>query len=709
MDKKAMEQQRQVGKVLEKQEKDVKKILILSLGTGRKEFLSNDGEIIKENDLTREEKQQMVMDGRLKPYDKTIYKKPDDSGIMESAFVAEPLIDLFSPHEVIIIGTSKSAWTSFFSTFGEENEQKKERISRLFALEENGGKDLHTETLNEYAQKIQECYEQGITMWETDGKKVKIHIIVTRYGINRSELLQNYRLISSSVGAVLNQREIKYQVAFDITHSFRSMPIYNLVVLNYLQNVSQVDLEIAHVYYGNLDVKWENEKMAPIVELDELIRVLELSNSVNEFKNTGNAASLLQCIPDTETDLKEALEAFDWATQMNDYDAIMKGLEKLIGLLSKNDITSSDKYADLQEMLLNVIQLKFFETSVETDGTNAGECLLQKLSVMPRAEKQYRLSQWYYRQNRYGQAIATALEALRSYLVSIYLEWKGNEDESNENNRKAAMDRLTNLVHAIQTGRVTLDRDSDKIEQIKKILCTLEECQKEVRELRNVFAHNLEGRHMAEDRMDTVGKYNQKRIHDFFEILNKFVQAMKTDRETVAAIYKAETDRKKSKVRRDKTMRLIIASADEPVDYETYAASSTGKKYQVYALDPEIMKYLDKMKETNLQEAVLFLVKYIQKLELDTDRTHFIFYKLSVSQQINYMQLLKNAGFSNFFDENRLNKALPKLIFHLDKKVYKEISEEWDKKAEGKQEIQKLMEKDIICKCKYGEKEAENE
>ena len=36
MDKKAMEQQRQVGKVLEKQEKDVKKILILCLGTGRK-------------------------------------------------------------------------------------------------------------------------------------------------------------------------------------------------------------------------------------------------------------------------------------------------------------------------------------------------------------------------------------------------------------------------------------------------------------------------------------------------------------------------------------------------------------------------------------------------------------------------------------------------------------------------------------------------
>ncbi len=519
-----------------------KKILILSLGAGRKDFLSSEGKIIKEGDLTREEKQQMIMDGRLKPYDKTIYKKPDDRGSKESAFVAEPLIDLFSPDEVIIIGTSKSAWTAFFSEFGEENELKKERMLQLFELEENGGKDLDTEKLKEYAQKIQECYEKGITTWITGKEKVKIHVIVTRYGINRSELLQNYRLISNSIGAVLNQRGTKYQVAFDITHSFRSMPIYNLVVLNYLQNVSQIDLEIANVYYGNLDVRWENEKIAPIVELDELIRVLELSNSVKEFKNTGNAVSLLQSIPDTESELelKKALEAFDWATQMNDYNAIMAGLIGLIELLSRNDSMSSDKYADLQEMLLNVIQLKFFDIPVPFSKKDVREHLLQNLKEMPLAEMQYRLSRWYYKQNRYGQAIATALEALRSYLVPIYLEWKGKEDESNENNRKAAMYRLTSLVNAIRNDRVILYENQDKIEQIKEILCKLEEYQKKVKKLRNIFAHNLKGQYVTKDNMKTISEYNKKMIQDFFEIFNKFVELMQRDRETVAKIYKAE-------------------------------------------------------------------------------------------------------------------------------------------------------------------------
>lgn len=275
MDKKAEEQIRQIKELLANQEKKVKKILILSLGTGRNKFLLSDGKTeIKEQELeiplTREEKKQMIMDGRLKPYDMTVYMKPDNSGTIESAFVAEPLMKLYEPDEIIIIGTSKSAWTSFFGAFGEENEQKKERMSRLFELEENGGKDLDIETLKEYARTIQKYYEEGIKIWVSGREKVKIHIIVTRYGINRAELLQNYRLISSTMGTVLNQRDTKYQVAFDITHSFRSMPIYNLVVLNYLQNVSQVDLEIAHVYYGNLDVKWENGKIAPIVELMNL-------------------------------------------------------------------------------------------------------------------------------------------------------------------------------------------------------------------------------------------------------------------------------------------------------------------------------------------------------------------------------------------------------------------------------------------------------
>lgn len=43
------------------------------------------------------------------------------------------------------------------------------------------------------------------------------------------------------------------------------------------------------------------------------------------------------------------------------------------------------------------------------------------------------------------------------------------------------------------------------------------------------------------------------------------------------------------------------------------------------------MKYIDEVKETNRKDAILFLVKYTQKLELETNMTHFILYKLTMN------------------------------------------------------------------------------
>lgn len=240
-----------------------------------------------------------------------------------------------------------------------------------------------------------------------------------------------------------------------------------------------------------------------------------------------------------------------------------------------------------------------------------------------------------------------------------------------------------------------MDTASYHIEQIENDLCALEECRKAVKRLRDIFAHNLEGQHMAGDGKE-IDSGNQEKIHDFFLVFGRFVRWIQEDRETVKALYKAEIEQKKYNVCRDKAMRLIIASADEHIDYQKYAEASSGKKYQVCTLDTEIMKYLDKNREKNLKDAVLFLVKYIQKLELDADMTHIVLYKLLPNQQINYMHMLKSIGFSHFYDEKLSNDAFPKLIFNMDEQRYKEISEDWDNRNEGNLRIQKLMDKDII-------------
>lgn len=692
MDKKAIEQLKEAKETIVGKEKEKKKVLILSLGTGS--ILGNNVE-----KMTLEEKKDKLA-RREYSYRSAVYYFDDKKDTVNTEFVAEPLMKRFCPDEVFIIGTSKSSWTGFYGKFGDDNDQKDEVILRLFELEENGGKDLDSSAIKKYTQTIESYFERGMKKGIFAG--VKVHVIVMRYGINGKELLENYCLIRDAIGSVLRVKKEKYryEVAFDITHSFRSMPIYNLVVINYLQNVSQIDLEITHIYYGNFELSHDNDGLSPIVDLDELIRVLELSNNVSEFKNTGNAVSLIGHIPDRENELKKALEAFDWATQINDYDAVMDGLQKLIELSVRSDTMRSGKYVDLQEMVFNVIRYKFFANEEVQYDTDNSERLLKELQSMTHAEKQYRLSEWYYNQNRYGQALATGLEALRSYLVPMYLEWKGKDinrqNENDENYRKAAVDRLRNLVAMIRENKVILTEEQD----IVKVICSLEDCRKTVQLIRNTFAHNLGGNGDESNNIATTDRNPKESIRMFFEVFRQFVELMQTDRDSVAAIYQAEANTKKTKAgKEERAARLIIASENAKVDYEAYRKSANGTEYSVYRLDQEIVRYLDNHLDNSkaLRNSSIFLAEYVKKQKMDINITSVILYRLTLNQQINYMQILNAIGIQHFCDENRRVEKLPKLTFELQEENYKKILEKWNCENNDSDKIQTFMDKELIC------------
>ena len=63
-------------------------------------------------------------------------------------------------------------------------------------------------------------------------------IDLTKYGINEKQLKENYAIIKGIENKL--KRNVKYEVAFDITHSFRSLPIYNLIVFNYINTTLQL-------------------------------------------------------------------------------------------------------------------------------------------------------------------------------------------------------------------------------------------------------------------------------------------------------------------------------------------------------------------------------------------------------------------------------------------------------------------------------------
>ncbi|RKD30498.1 TIGR02221 family CRISPR-associated protein [Thermohalobacter berrensis] len=91
---------------------------------------------------------------------------------------------------------------------------------------------------------------------------------------------------------ILNEIEEGDEIIFDLTHSFRSIPMLALVILNYAKVLKNVKLK--GIYYGAYEARWtENSKeIAPIFNLITFDELLEWAQAVNSFTRYGNSRHL---------------------------------------------------------------------------------------------------------------------------------------------------------------------------------------------------------------------------------------------------------------------------------------------------------------------------------------------------------------------------------------------------------------------------------
>jgi len=103
---------------------------------------------------------------------------------------------------------------------------------------------------------------------------------------------------------VFNTLEKNDVITFDITHSFRSLPMLNLVVLNYAKFLKNIEIE--GIYYGAFEVLGEPkdvEKNIPLEKRNALIfdltpyaKLLEWSFAVSDFIKYGQTQRLKELI-----------------------------------------------------------------------------------------------------------------------------------------------------------------------------------------------------------------------------------------------------------------------------------------------------------------------------------------------------------------------------------------------------------------------------
>lgn len=525
---------------------------------------------------------------------KYVMKSEADSSPKTANFVAEPLIESYKPDDIYILGTIKSIWHQLYATLITPNNDDKSYegdpgYDALVKLEKEGDHTTDYDSLRAAEKQITQIFS-GITDWYRysdydKDHRPEIHILLTQYGINTGELKNNYSVLKSIENNL--KQDISYEIAFDITHSFRSLPLYNLIILNYIRNITQYDISISHVYYGNVELNRELGH-APIVDLQDLVRILDLTNGVTEFKNTGNAVSIVGLMGESDPDFTECLKQFDLATQLNAFDKIKDILQQLDKMVLEE--TDDARYTGVREMIATVLKDKFYES----DEKNA-----VSLCAIDDVDLKYMLTMWFFNQNRMGLGLATGLEALRDINTPKFMAARGYADGE----RKYRENAETYFIMIAQ--KLTEKEEKSKLEQAVEALGTN---LREYKQIRNMFAHSLN----SQKDMDLNDV--RDKIEEFKEQLSQVKEMSVRYPKQYEELFSKDKKTGAEKTADTTNCRIVIDCRGNG-NYKNYLKSGTGKQYDVYCLDEtvrnDIFRYI-KTKNYPAAEKACRLSKYLK-------------------------------------------------------------------------------------------------
>ena len=187
----------------------MKRVLIAGLGKGMIDRDSNERDYRKAN-------------YRIQNKDSETYTIYENEYFVTSALEKHYNID-----KTIYIGTAGSMWDKLYIHYCEKNE---------IAIDEEYRKEIRSITEN--ANK-----NTDINLLDTKKYRSKfpnVEIIITKYGMNETEIFENF----TEIMEIINSLDKDDEIYLDITHSFRSNAMWMFLVMNYITDVIDKNIKI---------------------------------------------------------------------------------------------------------------------------------------------------------------------------------------------------------------------------------------------------------------------------------------------------------------------------------------------------------------------------------------------------------------------------------------------------------------------------------
>ena len=377
---------------MEKRE-GVKRVLITSIGGGNTETVEGKME--------------------LKKYHNTVYSI-NDKEHKATTYMPKVVEEEFEVDKTIIIGTTGTMWDNVYKEYCKKNDEKIDRnyVRDLRETERISDRDTDIKELN-----ISKLNEEFVN---------KVRGIVIKYGLNRDEIFENFDIIIKLEEEFNDEDE--YEVILDITHSFRSTAFWMFLVMTYLTDVSNKKIKIIEVTYGMFEAKKVKEDPSPIILLNSFLEILNWIKGASELKQYGNTYYILENLNDTNDipkDVKNELENFSNAMNMNYVGSLLESLKNLADLEKKKEIDNIKGPA--KHIIPGILKNFINDFNINESNNERKKYLLQAT-----------LAKWHFEQKRYAMAAININEALANFISnSLEFNKKGANTNALDPNSKA--------------------------------------------------------------------------------------------------------------------------------------------------------------------------------------------------------------------------------------------------------------------------------
>jgi CRISPR-associated Csx2 family protein len=381
-------------------------------------------------------------------YNQAAYKFANDDQEYRSSLISAVLSERLKVDKIFMIGTAHSMWEEVFRHFGEVD-QNGEREQIYFDLAEKITDTPHSRLTESDLNAVSEVIDLYLKMKNPDSAGGSVCKMI-KNGVNSDELYENFSIFME----LQKQIQPGDEIYLDITHSFRSIPLFMYVIVDFIQHLRKEDhIHVAGIYYGMLEER-DSRGFAPVVDLSPLFHVTQWTKGVYDFVNYGNVhpiAALLE-----ESEIKESMSAFSKLANLNYIKELRSEKDRLRHLLEN---------ASPHKQSGNVLLFSYLKPEIE-------KFVNYFKGASNDAEFQFKLAKWFFEHDRYSNGFICLAESMVTAIAYIYKR----EHPSFTYTKQKDRERIKSILE-----RMKMDPD-EEVKQVAEVFY-------KVKNIRNNIAH----------------------------------------------------------------------------------------------------------------------------------------------------------------------------------------------------------------------------